>query len=161
MKEILFHGKRIDNGDWVEGYYIELPYGSLGATIFSNDDELVCEDTKSYIIRVFTKQHTNYSNSNPLQVIECEKYEVIPETVGQFTGLTDKNGKKFFEGDIVKFSHPAFNKSQIGVISYEMNETGFVLRYKGDYSWIAYTNEFYEVIGNIYDNPELLEVEND
>lgn len=42
-----------------------------------------------------------------------------------------------------------------------MNETGFVLRHKGDYSWIAYTNEFYEVIGNIYDNPELLEVEND
>lgn len=88
-------------------------------------------------------------------------YKVVPETVGQYTGLTDKNGKKIFEGDIVKFSHPAFNKSRIGVISYEMNETGFVLRYKGDYSWIAYTNEFYEVIGNIYDNPELLEVEND
>ena len=87
--------------------------------------------------------------------------EVKPQTVGQFTGLTDKNGKKIFEGNIVKFSHPAFNKSRIGMISYEMNETGFVLRHKGDYSWIAYTNEFYEVIGNIYDNPELLEVEND
>ena len=79
-------------------------------------------------------------------------YELVDrETVGQFTGLTDKNGNKIFEGDIVKFSHPAFNKSRIGVISYEMNETGFVLRHKGDYSWIAYANKFYEVIGNIYD----------
>lgn len=87
--------------------------------------------------------------------------EVKPQTVGQYTGLTDKNGKKIFEGDIVKFSHPAFNKSRIGVISYEMNEAGFVLRYKGDYCWIAYIDEFYEVIGNVYDNPELLEVGND
>nr|DAG27515.1 MAG TPA: YopX protein [Caudoviricetes sp.] len=105
MKEILFRGKRVDNGDWVEGYYTELPCGSLGATIFSNDDELVCEDTKSYIIKVFTKQHTNYSNSNPLQVIECEKYEVIPETIGQFTGFTDKHSVKIFEGDIVDVSY--------------------------------------------------------
>lgn len=82
--------------------------------------------------------------------------EVKPETVGEFTGLLDKNGKKIFERDIVKFSHPAFNKSRIGVISYEINETGFVLRHKGDYSWIAYANKFYEVIGNIHDNKELL-----
>lgn len=79
--------------------------------------------------------------------------EVKPETVGQYTGLTDKNGKKIFEGNIVKFSHLVFNESRIGVISYEMNEAGFVLRHKGGYSWIAYPNEFYEVIGNIYDNP--------
>lgn len=87
--------------------------------------------------------------------------EVKHETVGQYTGLTDKNGKKIFEGDIVKFSHLVFNESRIGVISYEMNVTGFVLSHKGGYSWIVYPNEFYEVIGNIYDNPELLEVEND
>lgn len=95
MRDILFRGKRVDNGKWVEGYYTELPCGSLGATIFSNDDELVCEDTGSYIIKVFTKQHTNYSNSNPLQVIECEKYEVIPETVGQSRAYVIRTAERF------------------------------------------------------------------
>ena len=158
MREILFRGKRKDNGEWVEGYYTELPCGSLGATIFSNDDELVCEDTKSYIIKVFTKQHTNYSNSNPLQVIECEKYEVIPETVGQFTGLTDKNGKKIFEGDIV---HGYWNTKFL--IFFDLcclqfraklsDGTEKDIDYYGDSKKI-------EVIGNIYDNPELLRSEN-
>lgn len=165
-REILFGGKRKDNGEWVEGYYTELPCGSLGATIFSNDDELVCEDTKSYIIKVFTKQHTNYSNSNPLQVIECEKYEVIPETVRQFTGLTDKNGKKIFEGDIVRYETIDRNGYDgiYKVVFEDRNGCG--------YFGIAYSDietcffcysvpaSQMEVIGNIYDSPELLRSKN-
>lgn len=147
MKEILFRGKRVDNGKWVEGYYTELPCGSLGATIFSNDDELVCEDTGSYIIKVFTKQHTNYSNSNPLQVIECEKYEVIPETVGQFTGLCDKNGRKIFEGDIVESP----NGTQ-GFIEWQNAECAFLVDIGDD--WQTMDDCPYEVIGNKYDNKE-------
>ena len=147
MRDILFRGKRVDNGKWVEGYYTELPCGSLGATIFSNDDELVCEDTGSYIIKVFTKQHTNYSNSNPLQVIECEKYEVIPETVGQFTGLCDKNGKKMFEGDIVKSP----NGTQ-GVVEWQNAECAFLVNIGDD--WQTMDDCPYEVVGNIYDNGE-------
>nr|DAG57153.1 MAG TPA: YopX protein [Caudoviricetes sp.] len=155
-REILFRGKRLDNGDWVEGYYTELPCGSLGATIFSNDDELVCEDTKSYIIKVFTKQHTNYSNSNPLQVIECEKYEVIPETVGQFTGLCDKNGNKIFEGDIVKVTtglegYKSTYHSTIHRVTYDVRNCGVAVFYPFDNSDMVEA----EVIGNIYDNPEL------
>ena len=137
----------MDNGKWVEGYYTELPCGSLGATIFSNDDELVCEDTKSYIIKVFTKQHTNYSNSNPLQVIECEKYEVIPETVGQFTGLCDKNGRKIFEGDIVESP----NGTQ-GFIEWQNAECAFLVDIGDD--WQTMDDCPYEVIGNKYDNKE-------
>lgn len=90
--------------------------------------------------------------------------EVIPETVGQFTGLTDKNGKKIFEGDISKGK--TVNGKQINyVFWFDETERAFMYgsSYKGGYrlSLSAYqlsTNEF-EVIGNIYDNPELIEQE--
>jgi uncharacterized phage protein (TIGR01671 family) len=83
---------------------------------------------------------------------------INPETVGQFTGLTDKNknGKKIFEGDIVKFEHPAYEEEIIGVVDWEENEVGFVIRLKEEYEIIGYSSEFYQVIGNIQDNPELL-----
>lgn len=168
MREILFRGKQLDNGDWVEGYYTELPCGSLGATIFSNDDELICEDTKSYIIKVFTKQHTNYSNSNPLQVIECEKYEVIPETIVDFTGLCDKHGKKIFTGDII-YIKCGYGLSAFvgkGIVFFDEKRLQFRVKSiepssfdseKGNiYDECDFTViDSYEVIGNIYDNPEL------
>lgn len=169
MREILFRGKQLDNGDWVEGYYTELPCGSLGATIFSNDDELICEDTKSYIIKVFTKQHTNYSNSNPLQVIECEKYEVIPETIVDFTGLCDKHGNKIFEGDILETAGPDGADYQDVVHFGHFNDDdnhgneyiGFYVK-SGNYTTSLLEmplgkHNYCYVIGNIYDNPELLE----
>lgn len=129
-RKILFRGKRVDNDEWVYGYLAEAV-------------NCMTDKKATFII----EQDATYFG------YICA-VEVQPETVGQFTGMTDKNGNKIFEGDIVKFSHPAFDKSRIGVISYEMNETGFVLRHKRDYSWIAYANEFYEVIGNIHDNKE-------
>lgn len=115
------------------------------------------EWTEGYLFKIWNRTYLLWGMTGDVP----NMVEVKPQTVGQYTGLTDKNGKKIFEGDIVKFSHPAFNKSRIGVISYEMNEAGFVLRYKGDYCWIAYIDEFYEVIGNVYDNPELLEDKNE
>ena len=154
MCEILFRGKRKDNGELVYGYYAELPVGSLGAAIFSNDDEIVCEDTASYIIKVFEKQHSNYSNGNPLLVIECENYEVIPETVGQYTGFTDKNGKRIFEGDIIRKTnegrHPKIFTANIHT-DFRVNEEV----YYGPCEHFTESCE-YEIIGNIHDNPELL-----
>lgn len=82
------------------------------------------------------------------------KRMVIPETIGQYTGLTDKNGKKIFEGDIVDI---LTENEEIGVITWADDEAMFIVDSDG---WCAnfdnyYSTEF-EVIGNIYDNPELL-----
>lgn len=150
MRDILFRGKRTDNGDWVEGYYAELPVGSLATTIFSNDEEIVCEDTASYIIKVFEKQHSNYSSAIPLQVIECEKYQIIPKTVGQYTGLTDKNGTKIFEGDIVKWKDRSYE------VAYITKYTRFAAR-KPKTIFTTVPLCLSEVIGNVWDNPKLME----
>ena len=159
MKEILFRGKRIDNGEWIEGFYAK-----------SGDRTFILIDNDFAVGYVIMK-------------------EVYPETVGEYTGLTDKNGTKIFEGDIVKCKHeirhfvdkedkiPRFvygvkheerqgyfiTKSTIYYRNYE------VQFYKGRYRIInkniihyidtdyIYNHEI-EVIGTIYDNPELLEV---
>ncbi|EHV0193331.1 hypothetical protein KZZ71_001895 [Listeria monocytogenes] len=86
--------------------------------------------------------------------------KVDPETVGQYTGLKDKNGKKIFEGDIVINS-----KGQIGYIAFLIQEAGFVVVLKNSDYRLGHrnTNECYErathhkIIGNIHENPELLE----
>ena len=89
-------------------------------------------------------------------------FEVVPETVGQYTGLTDKNGKKIFEGDIVSghlddlFPEDE-SRYEIAWIDYGWHLTdldGTVDTAEQD--WV---NQYFEVIGNIYDNPELMEVE--
>lgn len=84
--------------------------------------------------------------------------EVIPETVGQYTGLTDKNGKKIFEGDILKFIDSDCEGIYLKVV---FKDCAFLLDDNGiipenllpSYSWLGL-----EVIGNIHDNPDLLEV---
>ena len=129
MREILFRGKT-KQGEWIEGFLFN-----------------------SQLCRIFWATAFKKEEDN---IFYCEGKDVIPETIGQFTGLTDKNGNKIFEGDIIKFSHPAYEETTIGFVGWEENEVGFVLRTKNDYDIIGYSSEFYEVIGNIYDNPELL-----
>lgn len=188
MREILFRGKRKDNGEWVYGYYSELPIGSLGATIFAGSDEIICEDTASYIISVFSKQHSNFSFGNPLEVVEAETYEVDRETIGQYTGLTDCKGNKIFEGDIIRFAdyheYECYLESlkspkdyegvsfenlwtvdeivygiKIGYPAFDLNHNDFECNGLAELNCSA--QYYYEKIGNIHDKPEPLEMQDD
>ena len=121
MREILFRGKRIDNGEWVEG-------DSLIHSMFKKGD--VC-----------------------VGVVEgMEIYSVITETIGQYTGLTDKNGNKIFEGDILK------GMGGLHRVYFDISLACFEwAKINGNWheSFSGFADE-YEVIGNIHDNPELL-----
>ena len=138
-REIIFKAKRKDNGEWVEGYYCKTTLGN--------------EVRPSDVIFV------------PFKVSRNEEWgwmKVDPDTICQYTGLTDKNGKKIWENDIVS----AWSEGK--------NAIGKVIR-RADVLYIMYpayqNKEFWglcpkkngkttvEVIGNIFDNADLLEVE--
>lgn len=133
-REILFRGKRIDNGEWVEGMYL------------------------------YIKGHTYPS------IFDMEGFShiIITKTLGQFTGLTDKNGNKIFEGDIV---HAVYQSNYVGCknIDFGIGVVKYCDSYYGGASYqidiigeigsrvfTAFLKSGVEVIGNIYDNPELL-----
>lgn len=130
MREILFRGKRTDNGEWVEGYYSNL----------GGNHPRILKDN------IFIGKRG--------MVLELENIKVLPETVGQYTGLTDKNGKKIFEGDIVR-AFTRFSEIYVSPVAYHDGTFWFK-----NWSWTKFLFKFekIEVIGNIHDNPELLKV---
>lgn len=148
MEEILFKGKRIDNGEWVDGNYYESKIS--GCFILSPK------------IKVRKKDGVVVNDS-------FEVAKVIPESVGQYTGLTDKNGKKIFEGDIISAITLDTGKERRAVVCF----SNFIDENNGD-EYIGFFIEFdgikttitqltmeecknrIEVIGNIHDNQELL-----
>ncbi len=136
MREILFRGKTL-SGKWVEGIYS--PYNW--------DIDLVRENKPQIIILSENKDDIDDG-------LWCD---IIPETAGQYTGLTDKNGVKIFEGDIVT-GYFDYEKI-IGYIFYGGNAHFFIQR--DGILGIGLDNAdcWLEVIGNIYDNPELLKKE--
>lgn len=125
-REILFRGKRKSDEEWI--------FGNLLRT----DDDGIC------IIQNHVPHHF------------LKNYEVDQETICQYTGLTDENGKKIFEGDIVKYD---FGEEQIGVqlavVQYDAQYHGFLTKPVND--WMYAQLKDCEVIGNIFDNPELLD----
>lgn len=138
MREILFRARTIsedeymDSGEWIEGFY----------TCFNGDEHRI---------------YTGYSET------DCgdhypDWFNVIPETVGQYTGLTDKNGKRIFDGDIVTGLF-LFGLSVNAVVTFKDGAFGLEW-YRGNVkTFDAFTsicNVEHEVIGNIHDNPELM-----
>ena len=120
MREILFMGKKFDNGEWVMG---DLSQHKSGKKFIKNGSA-------------------------------THSYEVIPETVGQYTGLTDRNGKKIFEGDIIKADNWLHKNMKVYTVVFE--DCGFYAKHRHGDSWNFDHLENIEVIGNIHDNPELL-----
>lgn len=141
MREILFRGKQITDGVWV-----------IGGIDTSTDEKPYILKRARYRPDTRDWDTAEYYEKNPTYTRAC--IEVVPETVGQWTGLTDKNGKKIFEGDIV------YNGSgDPGIVKWFYGS--FVIHFTNGDVWDVsqYIKEEYtEVIGNIHDNPELLEV---
>jgi uncharacterized phage protein (TIGR01671 family) len=132
MENILFRGKN-SIGEWVEG---DLMHGVRH------------QKGKAYI------WHEIADDS-----FDIKEYEVIPETIGQYTGLTDKNGKKMFVGDIVAGAVTWQEHRKNGIVTFRDGSFG-LLWYRGEIEqfnpFTSMCNIVYEVIGNIHDNPELL-----
>ena len=130
-REILFRGKRIDTGEWIYG------------DVQQNVDAVKIREQEQSIQRI------------------AKSFVVIPETVGQYTGLTDIHGVKIFEGDIIE--------AHLDELFPDLAITLIVVW--SDYGWFGrdmegnvdslerkWVSDFFEIIGNIHDNPELLEV---
>ena len=142
MKENLFRGKRKGAGEWVYGYFV-----SDGENVY-----------------IFTQQEVVRGIDLGGYLDCCQMCKVDPETVGQYAGLKDRYGKKIFEGDIIRIHNDYTGDAHPFNAVVEFKEGSFVSRGEGD----AFGNHFsswyvpfvwWEIIGNIHDNPELLEVE--
>lgn len=144
MREIKFRGKRVDNGEWIYGSLIIEPNMAEFKSIHSDLRNL---GKSKYLIY-------------PFDATQGRAIEVIPESVGEYTGKKDKNGKEIYEGDIVEASYPPTYTERIYDIRYIHD--GFCCFRNIENKKIIFEqlsirgNESIEVIGNIYEDKELL-----
>ena len=144
-REILFRGKRVDNGEWVHGKGLQQCKDELGNEIVAIFTDIVKSEK-------YTKKEGRYT---------LYYMPVKAETLGQFTGLKDKNGKKIFEGDILRLTGSPSNLT-VEVV-YNEEDTSFILkltsinevstRTLGSWQSLGYECA---IIGSVYDNPELM-----
>lgn len=128
-REHIFKAKRLDNGEWVEGYLTQ---------------DTICSFHGTYLAMTI--------HEIPQGIYDGMYHEVIPETVCEYTGLTDKNGTKIFEGDIMQLCSGTYP-----CLVY-WDDRGFSWLQNNKRREIDLTRGKMSIIGNIYDNPELLEV---
>lgn len=152
-REILFRGKRKDNGEWIYGVPI---------TDESTNDAYIITSTAGASLK------------SEINNMCATGFRIIRNTIGQYTGLTDKNGTRIFEGDIIKSEQDGM----IGVIRFGEYQTtnygngechlGFSIEWYGKYSdllrrdlgwWVKFGNTDINIFGTIHDNPELLKGE--
>ena len=131
MREILFKAKRIDNGEWVEGFYF-----------------CMVHDDGRHVHHFIMPLGTDLNLGTPIEKIQVE---VDINTICQYTGLTDKNGNKIWENDIISYPQ-IYARGNVAFV-----EDTFVLF--DDWDGKQYINGMwkkFEVIGNIFDNAELV-----
>lgn len=148
MREILFKAKRLDNGEWVEGYYIY----HIKRTPCVIGDSVKPEDEQHVIMQ------DGFSDWNmPRDTVH---FDIDPETLCQFTGLYDKNGRKIWENDIVKkvdTNALGWPRERMCSISFNISGYWSLTTEYGDGYWLGeFASEQLEVVGNVFDNPELL-----
>lgn len=146
----LFKGKRVDNGEWVIGHYVK------GLNMFAKEVHLIFEPTTIF----YSSGKTDGRN------------EIDPDTICQCTGLKDKNGNLIWENDIVKdlfsdvYAQIKYGSYQSCFDSTKVEHIGFYVNWFGRYAksrrkdlgyWINMVDT--EIVGNTFDNPELLESE--
>lgn len=149
-RKIKFRGKRLDNGEWVQGDLLQI---CGGCVIYhgSHTESTLIEDRANLAVGLYMD----------------EVSPVHPDTVGQFTGLYDFYGKEIYECDIIESGYDGtgkdYRKTVRHIIRYEPKEASFAAEFIGTYSicgnirqsWIEQFGK--RIVGNIHDNPDLLE----
>ena len=142
MRDLIFRGQRCDNGEWVYGYLVKKHDPLLGIAY-------------SFIL-VQEMDHSCITGEPTILRSEMTWFKVDPKSVGEFTGLTDKNGTRIFEGDIVEFRTRTSSFKPL-YVQYHKETAQFVASIRsGVRSYPMDATWEYEVIGNIHDNPELI-----
>ncbi len=153
-REIKFRGQRTDNKKWVYGYYFKTPL---------TDEATGSKPEDGWSFLAGRERHCISQNS-------CV-YEVIPETIGQYTGLKDENGNEIYEGDLLEFTYVDIDGERYSSL-YEVvfKDCCFMSKYlsqiRPEYETLSEflnigKNDTLKVIGNIYENSELLEVQDE